>query len=152
MSQEEHRIQVSIARYLDVALTDATIYFAVPNGAHLVAKEKTTAGGRKKRVSPAALKLKREGLKNGVADLIVIDGDAAFGVKHSRVIGLEVKAPSGVQSENQKTWAQKASRAGVRYYVVRSIEDVAAALAAEGVPLRAIPSTALGRLYDYAKR
>lgn len=149
MSQEEHRIQVSIADYLKIALTESTIFFAVPNGGHLVAKEKITAAGKKKRVSPAAMKLKREGLQNGVADIIVIDQDP-FPAGGSRVIALEVKAAKGRQSEDQKAWAQKASKAGVAYYVVRSIEDAAAALKAEGVTLRAIPSALPGKLYDYA--
>ena len=147
MSAAEHQIQVSIARYLDVALTEDTIFFAVPNGGHLAAKEKTIALGKKKRFSPAALKLKREGMKNGVADIVVIDR-FPFPAGGSRVIALEVKAPRGTQSDDQKTWAQKASRAGVRYHVVRSIEDVAAALKGEGVRLRAIPSTTPGRLYE----
>lgn len=147
MSREEHRIQVSIARYLKVALTENTIFFAVPNGGHLVAKEKTTAAGKRKRFSAAAVKLKAEGQTNGVADLIVIDQDP-FPGGGSRVIGLEVKTARGRQSRDQKTWAQNASLAGVRYYIVRSIEDVAAALEREGVTLRARPSTVPGRLYD----
>lgn len=126
----EHFIQCAIADFLKIALPASALSFAVPNG-----------GDRNKIV---AAKLKREGVVSGVADLIVIDrrGDG------SRVIGLEVKAPKGTVSPLQKIWAKHLEQSGGVYYVVRSIEDVAAALEAEGVRLMARPSTTPGRLYD----
>jgi hypothetical protein len=148
VSREEHIIQCAIARYLEIALPQTALFFAVPNGAHLAAKEIPSAGGKSKRFSAAAAKLKREGLKPGVADIIVIDAMTLMGETDSRVIALEVKAPNGRQSTEQKEWAQKASGCGVRYYVVKSVEDVAAALDREGVRLRARPSKVPGRLYD----
>jgi hypothetical protein len=147
MKHEEHAIQVAIADFLRVALPETAIFFAVPNGAELKGKSYDKGGGKTGRYSPAAERLKREGLTPGVADLIVIDADP-FPGGGSRVIGLEVKSAKGRPSEDQKEWAQKAQKAGVRYYVVRSIEDAARALASEGVRLRAIPSTVPGRLYQ----
>lgn len=145
MKHDEHPIQVSIADFLRVALPETAIFFAVPNGAELKAKTFDKGGGQKGRVSFAAIRLQREGLTKGVADIIVIDDDLTGG---SLVIGLEVKSATGRQSDDQKKWAQKAQKAGVRYHVVRSIEDAARALASEGVRLRAIPSTMPGRLYQ----
>lgn len=146
MSKNEHLIQVSIVRFLDVALPAGALYFAVPNGGHLVAKERTGTSGKTFRVSAAALKLKREGQKNGVADIIVIDPRAAGPC----VIGLEVKAPKGALSEHQKAWRVSLQSAGGHYAVVRSIEEAAAALQGYGVRLRAMPSTAPGRLYEHS--
>lgn len=142
MTDREHPIQVSIVRYLDVALPDGAIYFAVPNGGHLAAK----TDKRGKRFSFAALKLIREGLQKGVADVIVIDPSPCG--QYSRVVGLEVKTEDGRQNADQKDWERMLKAAGGQYYVVRSMEDAAAALAAAGVRLRAIPSTAPGRLYQ----
>lgn len=154
MKHEEHAIQVAIADFLRVALPETAIFFAVPNGAHLHASKR---GG----VNLAAIRMKREGMTPGVADLIVIDGVFDLGGRitpgspnnlimpaASRVIGLEVKSAKGKPSPDQKAWAQKAQKAGARYHVVRSIEDAARALASEGVRLRAIPSTVPGRLYQ----
>jgi len=54
----------------------------------------------------------------GVSDIVVIrDGHAIF---------LEVKAPKGTQSDNQKRFERYVSDAGATYAVVRSVEDVQA--------------------------
>ena len=142
MTDREHPIQVSIVRFLDVALPVDATYFAVPNGGHLAAK----TDKRGKRFSFAAIKLIREGLKKGVSDLLVIDPSPCG--SYSRVVGLEVKTEDGRQSADQKDWDRTLKAAGGRYYVVRSMEDAAAALVDAGVKLRAIPSTAPGRIYQ----
>lgn len=144
MSEREHPIQVAIKQYLDVALPPGAIYFAVPNGGHLVAKERKSKAGKTFRLSLAAIKLKREGMKNGVADLIVIDPRPGGPC----VIGLEVKTERGVLSADQKAWRHSFEDTGARYAIVRSMEDAAAALTEFGVKLRAIPSSAPGRLYE----
>jgi hypothetical protein len=144
MSEREHPIQVSIKQFLDVALPPGAIYFAVPNGGHLVAKERKSKAGKTFRLSLAAIKLKREGMKNGVADLIVIDPRP----DGPCVIGLEVKTTDGRPSQDQKDWRRDFEAAGGLYAIARSMEDAAAALTEFGVKLRAIPSSAPGRLYE----
>lgn len=52
----------------------------------------------------------------GVPDIIV--------VKDGRFIGLEVKRPGGKVSEAQAEFARACMRAGGRYEVVRSVDDV----------------------------
>lgn len=56
--------------------------------------------------------------KNGVPDIIVIND--------GRFIGLEVKAPNGRQSKDQKKFESDVTDAGGIYAVVTSIEDVQA--------------------------
>lgn len=56
--------------------------------------------------------------KNGVPDIIVVR-DGVF-------IGLEVKTPTGRQSEAQATFQKELEDAGGQYHIVCSIEDVQA--------------------------
>lgn len=52
----------------------------------------------------------------GMADILcLVDGKA---------IWLEVKAPNGKQSENQKWFEANVVAAGCQYHVVRSIDDI----------------------------
>ena len=54
----------------------------------------------------------------GSPDVIVI--------KHGLFIGLEVKAPSGRQSPDQKEFERGVTEAGGEYHLVRTIDDVQA--------------------------
>ncbi len=54
--------------------------------------------------------------RNGVPDIIV--------VKDGQFIGLEVKRPKGKQSEAQIEFQRDLEKAGGKYYVVTSIDDV----------------------------
>lgn len=126
----EHFAQCAIAAYLDVALPPEALFFAVPNGGY--------------RAKAVAAKLKAEGVKAGVADIIVVVKDD-LGLN---VIGLETKAGKGRTSKAQETFCDRLESLGGSYYVVRTIEDVAAALHNAGVRLRVIPSTTPGRLYQ----
>jgi hypothetical protein len=65
---------------------------------------------------------------NGVSDfLAVIDG---------KIVCLEIKSPSGVQSESQKEFEKQIKAAGGKYFVVRSISDIKDALGMIGEHLR----------------
>lgn len=57
-----------------------------------------------------------KGQKKGFPDIIVF--------MNSRTIGLEIKTPTGRQSEEQKIMEQKMKEQGVEYYVVKSLEEV----------------------------
>lgn len=55
---------------------------------------------------------------NGVPDIIVINKGI--------FIGLEVKQPKGKQSDNQKLFELACKKAGGRYHIITSIDDVIA--------------------------
>lgn len=54
--------------------------------------------------------------KTGVPDIIL--------VKAGIFVGLEVKRPKGKQSENQEIFQRGLERAGGKYYLVTSLDDV----------------------------
>jgi hypothetical protein len=58
-----------------------------------------------------------KGSINGMADLLVIT-DGGFGV------WLEVKAPKGKQSPDQKEFQRRVEEKGGEYYLVRRLEDI----------------------------
>lgn len=113
----EHQIQCAVARFLDLALDGIPncIWWAVPNG-----------GWRDRRT---ASKLKAEGVKPGVSDIMILWG--------GRLICIELKTAKGRQSPEQKQWADDATMAGAAYYVARSVEQVEEFLSTAGLPLRA---------------
>lgn len=121
----EHQIQCAVARYLDLALDDIPdcTWWAVPNG-----------GFRDVRT---ASKLKAEGVKPGVSDIMILWG--------GRLICIELKTALGRQSPDQVEWSHRATCAGAAYYVARSVEQVEEFLDAAGLPLRARTKSAAGR-------
>jgi hypothetical protein len=101
-NQEEHRLQVSICKWLD--LTQNFPFFSVPNGG--------------KRNIVVAVKLKMEGVKAGVADMFwMISNDNWNG------LFVEVKTAKGVKSADQRAFEKLAIAHGYYYAVVRSIDD-----------------------------
>lgn len=112
----EAQVQLAIRHYLAALGIDAV---AVPNGAHL-------AGDAIARAKQSNA-LKRAGVLPGFPDLICFDRRAR------RVCFLEVKAAKGRLSPAQKAFAEQyASAWGWPYAVVRSVEDVTAALSEWG--------------------
>lgn len=111
----EHKLQIAVTNFLRVALPQDATWFAVPNG-----------GFRKLRT---AQKLKAEGVRPGVADIIIIWKGRAFAI--------ELKTPHGRQSPAQKEWAENFTLAGGVYHVARSVDEVEGLLNAAGVPLQA---------------
>jgi len=99
----EHAIQKAIARYLlHLELQGKLLYFAIPNG-----------GARHIAV---AAKMKAEGVRAGVPDLMILtNGIPRF---------LEVKTDRGDLSEKQKEWFAHLDGQGVDCALVRSITDV----------------------------
>lgn len=125
----EHKLQCAVADYLDRALSGVTeaTWFAVPNGGSRRAR--TARDGR--RVSPEGARLKAEGVKPGVADIIV--------VWRGKIIAIELKTPKpkGYQSKDQAAWEAELTLAGGLYTVCRSVDEVEAFLDVLGLPLRA---------------
>jgi hypothetical protein len=77
------------------------LIFSIPNG-----------GLRDKRT---AMLMKSTGLLSGAADLVVI----YFGT----LVFVELKTETGIQSEEQKVFAQRVRDCGFDYHLVRSLLD-----------------------------
>lgn len=80
------------------------LLFAVPNG-----------GSRNKL---EAINLKRQGLKRGVADTILLMPRGGYAS-----LCLEFKTEKGEQSDDQKEFQQQATENGSKYVIVRSVNE-----------------------------
>ena len=99
MRIEEHRIQRQIVEYL---LLNKVEVFAIPNGGH--------------RDVATAMVLKREGVRRGIADLVI------FG--KNKTYFIEVKTEKGKQSEYQKMFEAIVKKTNVCEYMIwRSLYD-----------------------------
>lgn len=107
MNREEDHIQMAIVQYLEIR---KHFYFSIPNEAIGAGKNEVQAKIRGHR-------LKLMGRRPGVADLFV---SWNFGV----VSFLEVKSLMGSQSSAQKAFEKEITKRGIRYDVVRSVDDV----------------------------
>ncbi|MGM9695017.1 MAG: VRR-NUC domain-containing protein [Alloprevotella sp.] len=103
-SDEEHRIQTACVRWFNLTHKHLRgLLFAVPNG------------GR--RDATTAAKLKAEGVVAGVSDLILLVPNK----NHSALL-IEMKTPTGRQSESQKRW-QRSLHPTYKYILCRSLDD-----------------------------
>lgn len=101
----EHRLQSNMIRWYRLQYPHmAHNLFAVPNGS--------------KRDAVTAAKLKEEGVLAGVADLILLKSNRFYGA-----LLIEVKTPTGRQSDSQKEWQQLITADGYKYVIVRSLDD-----------------------------
>lgn len=102
MKNQEHQIQVAICNYLDWLQIP---YFAIPNGGM--------------RNIGVARKLKAEGVKAGVADLFIMQGNQL----HNGLF-IEVKTMTGKQQETQKDFEKLAFKNKYCYEIVRSLDEL----------------------------
>lgn len=104
--QTEHQIQVRCIRWLKYSFpTLMKVTFAVPNG------------GLRDELTQKMLK--DEGLKNGVADLIMMKKTPRYGA-----LCIEMKTRTGQQSKVQKQWQKDCELIGsAKYVVAHSLED-----------------------------
>jgi hypothetical protein len=116
--QPEAALQTQVCHFLSLSLDGNSWYTAIPLG----------GGGRLR-----GAQLKRTGTKPGVPDILVTND--------GRAIWLELKTPRGALSDAQRYCHEQIKRARCPVYIVRSIDDVIAALQAAGVPLRAKVAT-----------
>ena len=107
-SLKESDIQIQVADWLRLYESARDfIFFAVPNEG--MGQAKTGAGlGRMAR-------LKRMGLRSGVADIVIVKAGQAY--------FLELKALGGRQSDKQILFEDDAWRAGSPYEVAYSFEE-----------------------------
>ena len=109
----EHLLQIATADYLRHALPPSALFFHVPNG--------------ELRTKRTASKLKAYGVMPGVPDIIVI--------YQNKMVGIELKAPKGRVSPEQKHVGAMFIAHGFAWGVARSLDDVEALLG--NIPLRA---------------
>jgi hypothetical protein len=126
----EHKIQVGVAGFLTEAVDhlDDLVWFAVPNGGARpgVTIEKN---GVEMRFSKEGKKLREEGVKSGVSDIVIL--------WRRRMICIEMKRKGTYQSETQEEFEQSVILAGGVYTVCRSVREVEDFLNTLGVPLAA---------------
>lgn len=104
ISHEEADIQTEFFRVVPTFFPKlpSKLLFAVPNG-----------GSRNKL---EAINLKRQGLKPGVSDVILLIPKKGFAS-----LCMEFKTNSGDQSEEQKEFQRQAEMANNKYVIVRSV-------------------------------
>lgn len=114
----EHKLQLSVARYLEAALQPPVWWSAIDHAGKLSPRQ---AGDRKKR-----------GVKRGIADILIV-----WQIIFPHMLWIELKRPGG-GSLSPEQFAFRQSMAGVGVFVVvcRSIEEVEAALDLAKVPRR----------------
>lgn len=115
--REEDALQQQVAAYLDWALPAPLKWLHIPNG------------GRRDAVTAAILK--SFGVKPGAADVLIL--------RPQGFIWIELKAPKGVLSEDQKAWRDWCRSIGAPWFVCRSLEDVIEALVSEQITLKGRP-------------
>lgn len=113
---EEDDIQAEFFRLVPLFFPDLPdkLLFAVPNGGKREQKTVQTKSGSK-TFSPEAVRLKRQGVKRGVADVILQIPRNGFGC-----LDMEFKTDSGGQSPEQKDFQSQTESVGNKYVIVRS--------------------------------
>lgn len=111
-ARPEHKIQSALMDYLVLAGRRDLHWFAIPNGEH--------------RHIRAAMRLKAEGVRRGVADL-------CFMLPQGRVAWLEMKAPSGRLSPDQKAFRDLAKALDHLWDVASSVDEAIVVLSRWGV-------------------
>lgn len=102
---EEHRIQCSCVKWFYLQYPKfKDILFAIPNGGF--------------RNTVEATRMKSEGITAGVADLILLKSNRFYGA-----LCIEMKTPTGIQSDTQIRWQQMTELNGNKYVICRSLED-----------------------------
>jgi len=124
---QEDDLSVAVATMLDERLPDDVRFTHVASGGH---RSKATAG-----------KLKKQGVRPGAPDFLIVAPEANVG--QGCVILVELKTLSGTLSHDQRAWRDAAREVRGCYHVVaRSVQDVEAALDAVGVDLKPLSSRA----------
>lgn len=121
----EHALQIVVCAYLSRALPPDSTFTSID------------AATDQKMTPIAGARRRARGIRAGWPDCQILYRGQFFGI--------ELKEGAGRQSENQALMQAEIKRAGGRYAICRSVEDVEAALRAWGVPLRATAMTSRER-------
>lgn len=124
-AQPELALHKAVAIYLNVALPPEVFWTSI---------EHSGTGAYHGQ------KLKAKGVKSGVPD-ILISWEGEYRINFFRCETetgwIELKAPKGTLSDEQKQVRERLENLGHHYVVCKSVSDVARALEDWGVPLRA---------------
>lgn len=112
MRDDEAKLQAALVQHLKLRAPANVIWYHCPNG-----------GLRSKR---GAAKLKAQGVRAGVPDLcfVLADGHAAY---------MELKAPTGRLSPEQKAFREQCAAMEVEYAVSADLDQCLSILTAWGV-------------------
>lgn len=101
----EATLQSNCVRWFDLQYPQLSpLLFAVPNG------------GSRNKIE--AVGLKRQGVKPGVADLILLFPRGGHGA-----LLIEMKYGKAQQRDSQKKWQRTAEAAGYRYVICRTLDE-----------------------------
>ncbi len=104
-AHEEHDLQCACVNWFDLQHPDMRLsLFAVPNG------------GRRDKVTGA--KLKAEGVRAGVTDLVLLKQRHGYGA-----LLIEMKTSKGRLSQLQRIWRDYIVKDGYKHVICRSVED-----------------------------
>jgi hypothetical protein len=101
MKYEEDRMQMAVARYLDLL---GVLWF------HPANERKTSI--------QAGVRLKKKGVKSGVPDCLMLESNNTY-----KGLVIELKTTKGKLSENQKKWLSDLQDNGFCCYVCRSFDE-----------------------------
>lgn len=110
----EDPFQIEVAAFLDLCLPVGSWWCHIPNGG--------------KRPMRTAIRLKKMGTKAGAPDNLIIYGGKSYWI--------ELKARYGALQQSQLITIPMIERAGAPVEIVRTLDEVAAALTGWGIPLR----------------
>lgn len=112
--RKESHVQSEIIEYLSfLAARKDLLFFSVPNESLLMVC--VAFGIPKTAIFKLLSFLRKMGMTNGVADIVMVyEGNAFF---------LEVKKPTGKQSSDQKSFEAWANKCGAKYSIVRSLDE-----------------------------
>lgn len=117
-TDREGPIQAAIVSYLRTQFPHACM-FSVPN--ELASKVGAGRKDRQKAIMLAQARAKKQGMLPGAPDLVMIHQGEFY--------AFEVKAEGNYQQQNQKAAQASIEANGGRYFVVRSVDDVAEIMA-----------------------
>lgn len=123
MKRPEQSLQIQCAKILDRILLPHVLWTAIGHG-----------GGGALR---GAI-LKGMGVKPGVPDAVIFWKDGPEG---AQVLWLEFKAPKGTWSVEQKRWSVNALNCGHYYAIIKSVDELIAALQQYAVPIRRLTAS-----------
>lgn len=111
-SHEESDIQISCVQWFDVQYPKLVLY-AIPNGG---SRTKTRIKG--KDVPLESIRMKREGVRKGIADLFLMVASKGYNGLY-----IEMKTAKGTQSEEQKAFEKECLKYGYKYVICRSLDQ-----------------------------
>ena len=119
MRHQESNIQIACVNWFKMQYREIeSHFFAIPNGGSRPKKMVKTKTGFKWTSVEASI-MKKEGVKAGVADLLLLYPNKEFSF-----LAIEMKTKTGTQNPNQKEWQKSVEKLGVGKYVIcRSFDD-----------------------------